>query len=96
MEKDRIVLVAAAVIAGIFLLGGLGMGGYGMMGFGMGFGFFFVLLFLGLVIWLISSLSDANKAAREDSEPLAILKRRYASGEITKSQYEQIKKELNR
>ena len=99
MEKDKITLIwiAIAVLIALFFLGGLGMGGYGMMGFGMGFGAIFMLLFLGIIIWLIVTLVNANQSSKKESEdPLSILKRRYASGEITKSQYEEMRKELSR
>ncbi|HZX44688.1 MAG TPA: SHOCT domain-containing protein [Candidatus Nanoarchaeia archaeon] len=100
MEKDKITLIwiAIAVIIGLFFLGGLGMGGMmgfgGMVGFGMGFGFIFMLLFLGLIIWLIVTLANTPPLNEQDS--LAILKRRYASGEITKKEYEEMKKEIGR
>ena len=96
MEKDKItwVWILIAVIAAIFLLGSLGMGGYGMMGFGMGFGFIFMLLFWGLVIWLIVTLINASQSNKDGPDSLTILKRRYASGEITKKQYEEMRKGL--
>ena len=97
MEKDKntLIWIVIAVIAAIFLLGSLGMGGYGMMGFGMGFGFIFMLLFLGLIVWLIVTLVNASQSNKKESEDsLTILKKRYASGEITKKQYEEMRKEL--
>ena len=97
MEKDKntLILIAVAVLIGLFFLGGLGMGGYGMMGFGMGFGVIFMLLFWGLIIWLIVTLVNANQSGKKESEDsLSILKKRYASGEITKKQYGEMRKEL--
>ena len=97
MEKDKntLIWIFIAVIIVLFLLGGLGMGGYGMMGFGMGFGFIFMLLFWGLIIWLIINLINASQSDKKESEDsLTILKKRYASGEITKKQYEEMRKEL--
>jgi len=98
MEKDKNTLmwIAIAVIVAIFVLGSFGMGGYGMMGFGMGFGFIFMLLFWGLIIWLIISLINASQSNKNEPDSLTILKRRYASGEITKKQYEEMRKELQR
>lgn len=53
------------------------------------FGMFFMLIFLGglifLIYWLITQSSK---------DPLQILKERYAKGEITKKEYEEKKKEL--
>ncbi len=96
MEKDKntLIWILIAVIVAIFLLGGLGMGGYGMMGFGMGFGFIFMLLFFGLIIWLIVTLVNTNQPNKNGSDSLTILKKRYASGEISKKQFEGMKREL--
>src|SRR3989338_9047803 len=96
MEKDKntLVWIFIAVIVALFLIGSFGMGGYGMMGFGMGFGFLFMLLFWGLIIWLIVALINASQSNKNEQDSLTILKRRYASGEITKKQYGEMKKEL--
>src|SRR3990167_8977582 len=97
MEKDKntLVWIFIAVIVALFLIGSFGMGGYGMMGFGMGFGFIFMLLFLGIIIWLIVTLiNSAQSNKKDDSDPLTILKKRFAKGEITKKQFEKMKKEL--
>jgi len=96
MEKDKnaLIWIFIAVVVAIFVLGGLGMGGYGMMGFG--FGFIFMLLFWGVIIWLIVTLINASQSNKGGSDSVTILKRRYASGEITKKQYEEIRKELNK
>lgn len=67
-----------------------------MMGGGMGFGFIFMLLFWGLIIWFIVTLISANQSNKNEPDSLTILNRRYASGEITKRQYEEMKKELRR
>ena len=97
MEKDKntLVWIFIAVIVALFLIGSFGMGGYGMMGFGMGFGFIFMLLFWGLVIWLIVTLINSTQSnKKDDSDPLTILKKRFAKGEISKNQFEKMKKEL--
>ena len=94
-EKNVWILVFVAV-AMLLLFGSFGMGSYGMMGFGMGFGFIFMLLFWGLIIWLIVTLINASQSNKNEPDSLTILKRRYASGEITKKQYEEMRKELNR
>jgi putative membrane protein len=80
------------------------MGGPGMMGW---FGFPFMgglsmLLFWGLVIagivWLIQNTRSTGQQPGEGSpspeSPLDILKRRYAAGEITKEQFEEMKRNL--
>ena len=71
------------------------MRGYGMMGFGMGFGLLFMLLFLGAIVWLVVTLVNSTQSNKNDGQDsLTILKKRYAKGEITKNQYEKMKKEL--
>jgi putative membrane protein len=72
------------------------MHGYGWMGgLGMGLG---MLVFWGLIIVLIyllvQSPSGASSARQHPSTPLDVLKRRYAAGEISREQYEQMRKDL--
>jgi len=97
MEKDKNTLawIFIAVIIVLFLIGSFGMGGYGVMGFGMGFGFIFMLLFWGIIIWLIVTLISTSQSNKNEPDSLTILKKRYAKGEITKKQYESMKKEIN-
>src|SRR3989338_6270238 len=96
MEDKKVWVWILVAVALLFLFGSFGMGGYGMMSFGMGFGFLFMLLFWGLIIWLIVTLINASQSNKNEPDSLTILKRRYASGEITKKQYEEMRKELNR
>ena len=89
MEKDKNTLLWI-VIAAVILL-------FLFSGFGMGFGVIFMLLFWGLIIWLIVTLINTNQSNnKNEPDSLTIIKRRYASGEITKKQYEEMRKELNR
>ena len=78
----------------------------GNFGFGMmnGFGGIFMLLFWGVIIglgvWLISSLVSRTNSQPPSSLPptesaLDILKKRYARGEITKEQFDEIRRDLN-
>ena len=68
-------------------------------GFGLfGFGWFWVVLFWGLIIGLIAWL--AVRLSKRDgsdlkSNALNIAKERYAKGEISKEEFEQIKKALS-
>ena len=99
MEEDKNMLlwILIAVVILVFILAGFGIGGYGMMGFGMGFGFLFMLLFWGIIIWFIVVLiNSAQSNKKEDLDSLTILKRRYARGEITRKEFENMKKELEK
>jgi putative membrane protein len=86
------ILIALLVIVVMLFSGG------GMMGFGMGFGAIIMVLFWGAIIWLVISLINAGTKKSEETpeSPLAILKKRYARGEITREQYLEMEKELTR
>jgi putative membrane protein len=83
---------------------GWGMMGPGMMGGFGGFGFPFMggiwmilfwVLIIGGVVWLVQSLSRGTGSNGQPSASfLDILKQRYAKGEITKEQFEQMKHNL--
>ncbi len=98
MNENKNVWIGILVVAVVLLLfSSLSIGGYGMIGFGMGFGLIFMLLFWGMVIWLIITLIDntrSNNRGTNDEDALSMLKKRYASGKISKKQYESKKKEL--
>ena len=95
MEENKNIWVwILAAVALLFLFSSFGMGGYGMMGFGMGFGFIFMLLFWGVIIWLVVTLINATHSNKKEDDPSTILKKRYASGEISKKQFEEMKREL--
>jgi len=82
------------------MMGNWGYGGYGMMG---GFGWigmilFWILLVLAIV-WLWRTLDiGANLRGSgpkvEGKNAIDIVKERYAKGEITKDEFEQLKKDL--
>jgi len=76
-----------------------------MTGFGMGLGgglvmvLFWVVLIVGAV-WLVRGLFSTNQqppVSSTRSEPNAdeILKQRYARGEISKEQYDQMRRDLS-
>ena len=64
----------------------------GMFGF-HGFGWLIALVLIGLLIFfLIRYLNVGNKEQKESA--LEILKKRYAAGELTDSDFEKMKKKL--
>ena len=74
------------------------MRGHGWMwGLGMGFGGLVMLAFWGVVIigviLLVRSVGGAQGGLWHET-PLNLLKRRYAAGQITREQYEQMRKDL--
>lgn len=75
-----------------------GLGGLGLILLGLLVRVGFWLLVIAGVVWLVSALARgsaqpaANVPVRET--PLDILKARYARGEITKEQYDQLKRDL--
>ncbi len=62
-------------------------------------GFLFMILFWGaivaLIVWAIRRSTGHRMDDIHTRSPLDIAKERYARGEITKEQFEQIKKDLN-
>ncbi|HEB31530.1 hypothetical protein LCGC14_1154620 [marine sediment metagenome] len=74
------------------------MMGFGMMG-GWGFFgiFFMIIVIVGivlLVVWL-NRKQPEKQSSNIDESALDILKKRYALGEISKEDYERMKKEIS-
>ncbi|HLE50858.1 MAG TPA: SHOCT domain-containing protein [Anaerolineales bacterium] len=74
-----------------------------MMGFGMGFGLLLMILFwvglVALAVWVVKALFTGDKGSPTlptGQAPTAreILDQRYARGEITREQYDLMKREL--
>ena len=67
------------------------------MGWWMGFGGLWMILFWGgviaLIVWVIKKLTERSDSSPRHN-PLDAAKERYARGEITREQFEQIKKDL--
>lgn len=72
----------------------------GGMGWWMFFGSIWMLVFWGaiiaLVVWGIKTLSErGGSSTAVGRDPLDIVKERYARGEISKEEFEQLKKDLS-
>lgn len=68
----------------------------GFMG-GMWYGWIIGIIIIVFIVWLIVNQLNKNRQdpnISESGSALDILKKRYANGEITKEQFEQMKKEL--
>jgi putative membrane protein len=65
---------------------------------GMWFGWLFWIIILGVIVWVIVRFAGGGGNRQLPSapgeSPLDILKKRYAKGEITKEQFDQMKKDL--
>jgi putative membrane protein len=79
------------------------MPGWMMSGWGMGYGFFgwlmmflfWILIIAAVVLGVRWFINDGKlKGLPREEAPLDILKKRYASGEIDKEQFETMKQEL--
>ena len=68
------------------------------MGWFMSIGIIFTILFWGaiiaLIVWGIKKVSRGSSSAAKHS-PLDLAKERYARGDISREEFEQIKKDLS-
>ncbi|MHB1276146.1 MAG: SHOCT domain-containing protein [Candidatus Humimicrobiaceae bacterium] len=72
-------------------------GGLGILGMILNF-IFFVAIIIGiifLIVWLVRRASYSSESIPKTNEAIEILKERYAKGEITKKEFEDIKNEIN-
>jgi putative membrane protein len=66
------------------------------MGWWMLFGSIWFFVFWGLIIWAIVSLYNRAERGPKDSESsLDIARRRYAQGEISREEFEQLRRDLS-
>ena len=76
---------------------GNGFGGWAMMGFGFVFWLIIVAGIVALVIWAVRKSSGRSYGlSSPEPDALEIARRRYARGEISKEQFEQLKQDLSR
>lgn len=65
------------------------------MGWWMVFGSVWVVLFWAVVVWLVVRVTDRPGSDGElRDSAVEILKRRYANGEITKEEFEAIRRDI--
>jgi putative membrane protein len=63
-----------------------------------GLGFLIILVLILALIWLLNSRYYRNQntdQSNEKEDPLIILKRRYATGEIDREEFQRMKRELD-
>ena len=103
-----VLLVLIFALGGGGMMIGFGMGPGMMRGYGFGFPFIGALFMgciwllliagvIGLIAWLLRGGGGApglTTTQPSGETPLDILKMRYAQGEITKEQFEQLKRDL--
>ena len=65
------------------------------MGWGMGWGMWFIPLLIILLIYFLIKNNSQTKDGQSAESPMEILKKRYAKGEITKEQFEEMKKDIS-
>ncbi len=74
------------------------MMGYGMMGFGLIGLLFNVLVLVGivvLIVWAVKSFSSRTHVEARGQSARDILQARYARGEITREQYQEMLKDIS-
>lgn len=62
---------------------------------GMGWGMWFIPILIILVIYFLVKNNSQTKNTQSSESPIDILKKRYAKGEITKEQFEEMKKNIS-
>ncbi|MCS5423147.1 MULTISPECIES: SHOCT domain-containing protein [Psychrilyobacter] len=71
--------------------------GYGNSMF-MGGGIFMFIFWILIAVLIVSLLKDSslgkNRHSKQSETPMEILKKRYAKGEITREQYQNMKEKL--
>ncbi len=82
-------------------MGGYMMGMGGMMGFGWGYMFLVPLAFLALIglgaYYLITELTGTSKTTiNQGRNAIEILRKRYVKGEITKDQYNEMRRDIEK
>lgn len=53
-----------------------------------------LIVVIGMVVYVLVKSSDQQRSSKPGEDPLDIVQQRYAKGEITKEDYEQMKHDL--
>ena len=61
----------------------------------MGWGMWFIPLLIILLIYFLVKNNSQTKDGQSSESPIEVLKKRYAKGEITKEQFEEMKKNIS-
>lgn len=73
-------------------------GNWGNYGWGMGFGWIFMFLFwivvIAVIVYVVKLVAASPKSQGPEETAIDILKKRYAKGEISKEEFEEMKKTL--
>ncbi len=71
---------------------------WGNYGWGMGFGWFWMILVWALVIagivYIVQAVIRGSRKSEQAESPLDILKKRYARGELSKEEFERMRDDL--
>ncbi len=75
---------------------GMGHAGYGLPYWWLGVGFRIIVLAAVVtgIVYLVRYLARQGRLGHHEESPLEILQKRYARGEITREQYEEMKRDL--
>jgi putative membrane protein len=65
------------------------------MGWWMLFGSVWFVVFWGVIIWIAAKLFGRDDARNREESALEIARRRYARGEISREEFEQLQRDLN-
>lgn len=73
--------------------------GYNMMNAGFGWGMFMMLFWVVIIVLIVVLVirgigGTGTTSSTKNDDALEIAKKRYAKGEITKTEFEQIKKDI--
>jgi len=86
------------LLGGIKMMGNYGMGGmgYGIMGFGWLFQIIILILFFAVIWWIFKNSGSFGFKSSSNESAMDILKKRLAKGEISRKEYEELKKEIGK